>query len=170
MTGKRFGARRLTLIGVLTAMAAVTTVFTRIPVGYGYFNLGDAVILVAGVLFGGFTGAFAGAVGAALADVVTGAYIYAPITFIVKGLEGYIAGRVYGNGNGKGRLMAALVAGACVMVAGYFLGEATVLALFDRVFGFGAAVAELPFNLLQGGISVALARVAIGGFRRSRII
>jgi len=170
MTGRRFGARRLTVVGVLTAMTVVTTVFTRIPLGYGYFNLGDTVILVAGVLFGGFTGAFAGAVGSALADIITGSYIFAPISLIVKGLEGFAAGRIAKGGNGNGRLTIALIVGACVMVAGYFIGEATVLTLFDRVFGFGAAVAELPFNLAQGGISVALARLAVEGFRRSKII
>lgn len=169
-------------------MTAVMTVFTRIPVVYGYFNLGDVVVLLAGVLFGGFTGAFAGAVGSAFADIIGGAYIFAPITFVVKGLEGYAAGRISGGGiagnSGIGRISRrisgagseggnitpALAIGAGIMVAGFFIAEATVLSLFDRAFGFGAAIAELPFNLAQGVISAALTRIAVEGLKKTRII
>ena len=175
-TGMNIGARQLAVAGVLTAMTVVTTVFTRIPVSIiqGYFNLGDTVILVAGVLSGSFAGAFAGAAGSAVADILTGAYIFAPITLVVKGLEGFIAGELSGAEHHekpkRRKLTLALAAGACAMVAGYFIAESSVLALFDRAFGFAAAVAELPVNLAQGGISVALARLAIEGLRRSKIV
>ena len=120
--------------------------------------------------------------------------MFAPISLIVKGAEGFIAGKLSGGGlayamskppdhprgsihtglrgarQNARRLMPALVAGACVMVGGYFLAETTVLALFDRAFGIAAAVAELPFNILQGGASVILARLAIEGFKRTKII
>jgi len=204
------GARQITVIGVLTAMIVITTVFTRIPLVIGYFNLGDTFVLLAGALFGGFTGAFTGAVGSALADILTGSYIFAPITFIVKGAEGYLAGRVSGGGiannpasdgllsnggvfrarpnakagggmlnnaknaknvRGRGRsLTLALIAGASVMIIGYFIAESTVLTLFDRAFGLSAAITELPFNLAQGAISVALTRVVIEGLKRTRVL
>jgi len=201
------GARKIAVTGLLTALTVVTTMFTKIPTPliHGYFNLGDTVVLIAGVMFGGMTGAFVGAVGSAAADLFTGGFLFAPITLIVKGLEGYVAGRLSGadanpgagaglktgegacdgTGNGPGtganakggarrvigggRLMPALCAGAIVMIAGYFAAEATVLTLFDRAFGLGAALTELPFNLVQGGVSVALARVAIEGLKRVKI-
>ena len=173
-----FSARQIASAGVLTAMTVVTTVFTKIPVSIvqGYFNLGDTIILVAGVLSGGITGAFTGAAGSAIADILTGNYIFAPISLIVKGLEGYVAGKLANStATSRGRpkrrrLMLALIVSACVMVAGYFIAESTVLLLFDRAFGVTAAVAELPFNLAQGGISVVLARLAIEGLKRSKII
>jgi uncharacterized membrane protein len=194
--GLDIGVRQIAIAGILTAMTVVMTVFTKIPISatQGYFNLGDTVVLTAGVLLGSFTGAFAGAVGSAAADIFSGGYIFAPITLIVKGVEGYVAGRVSGGGlvnddaakgflarggiyrripsgkPGRRLLMPALIAGACAMVIGYFLAEATVLALFDRAFGLAAAIAELPFNMAQGGISIALSRLAIEGLRRSKII
>ena len=184
------GARQITIIGVLTAMTLVTTVFTKIPLVIGYFNLGDTFVLLAGVLFGSLTGAFTGAVGSALADIFTGAYIFAPITFIVKGAEGYIAGKVSGGGiannsaadsfltkggairekPARPKLMPALIVGAGVMVAGYFVAEAAVLSIFDRAFGISAAVAELPFNLAQSGISIILARVVVEGLKRTKVV
>ena len=176
-----FGARQIASAGVLTAMTVVTTIFTKIPISImqGYFNLGDTIILVAGVLFGGMTGAFTGAAGSAIADILTGGYVFAPISLIVKGLEGYIAGKLSKSADlctkpsgkpGRRRFTPALITGACVMIVGYFIAESTVLTLFDRAFGFAAAVAELPFNLAQGGISVILARLAIEGLKRSKII
>ena len=92
--------RILTVTGVLTAMTVVTTMFTqiRIPVTQGYFNLGDTIILVSAILFGSKVGLFTGAVGAALADIFLGGFIFAPITFIVKGLEGFIVGKLAKGG------------------------------------------------------------------------
>ncbi|MDR3121704.1 MAG: ECF transporter S component [Clostridiales bacterium] len=215
-TAVAYGVRQITIAGVLTAMTVVTTMFTKIPTPLiqGYFNLGDTVVLLAAVLFGGWTGAFAGAVGSALADILLGGYLFAPITFLVKGIEGFVVGRCvggglaggkFGFGSGAGgsanagsgagfgigtrlgagpdtrrdaagtspvgwKLTLFLCLGAALMVFGYFLAEATVLALFDEAFGFVAAVGELPFNLVQGGLSVALARLILEGLKRARVI
>ena len=172
----RFGVRQMAIAGILTAMTVVTTVFTKIPfpIILGYFNLGDAVVLIAGALFGGLTGAFAGAVGSAAADLLTGGYLFAPISLIVKGAEGLITGLLSDGWRRAGRrgrgLTPALIVGAAVMAAGDFIAEAAVLSFVDRAFGLGAAVAELPFNLVQGGLSVALARVAVEGLKRSGIL
>lgn len=212
------GSRKMAIAGILTAMTVVATVFTKIPspLPQGYFNLGDTIVLIAGAIFGSMTGAFAGAVGSAAADILTGGLIFAPITLIVKGAEGYIAGKISGLGNARaigaaghgaaghgaaehgdgaktaqdgaagasaaqtrpnsyaGRVLRgltpALIVGAAVMVAGYFLAEATVLSFIDQAFGFGAALAELPINIAQGCFSVLLARAAIEGMKRFRII
>jgi uncharacterized membrane protein len=178
------GARRIAITGILTAMTVVATLFTKIPTPliHGYFNLGDTVVLIAGVLFGRFTGAFAGAIGSFAADLIAGAYIFAPITLIVKGLEGFIAGAANLAGRRIGRdhnpaakkrgnhiIIISLLAGAIVMVGGYFIAEAAILSLFDSAFGLGAAFIELPFNLVQGGVSVVLARVAVEGLKRVKI-
>jgi uncharacterized membrane protein len=174
--------RKIAVTGLLTAMTVVITAFTKIPTPlvHGYFNLGDTVVFIAGALFGGVTGAFVGAVGSAAADLWTGSFLFAPITLLVKGLEGFVAGRLAESGkqeSGDGgkhgikneRLFLALGAGAIVMAAGYFIAEATILGLFDRAFGLGAAIVELPINLIQGGISVLLARIVIEGLKRARI-
>ena len=82
------------LIVGLTVMVMVATLLVRIPVpGGGYFNLGDVVIIFSG-LFGGWkAGLIAGGIGSALADLI-GFPVFAPITLIIKGLEGLVAGLV----------------------------------------------------------------------------
>ena len=76
--------------GLMIALVFLTTYFTRIPTMVlpgGYFNLGDAVIILSAAMLGPAGGLAAGAVGSALADIAAGALLFAPITFIVKGLE-----------------------------------------------------------------------------------
>lgn len=157
MTGN--STKNIVLNGLMIALVFLTTYITRFPgpIPQGYINLGDAAIMVAALMLGRKSGLIAGALGSALADLVAGAFIFVPVTFIVKGLEGYITG-VIGDSQSSGPKSAgtricAVVVGALVMVAGYFLAEAFVLGIFDREFGIGAALYELWANLLQGGVS-----------------
>ena len=87
--------KKLIMNGLMTALVFLATYFTRIPTMIlpgGYFNLGDAVIILASVLLGPAGGLAAGAVGSALADIAAAALLFAPITFVVKGLEGLAVG------------------------------------------------------------------------------
>jgi uncharacterized membrane protein len=65
-------------------------------------------------------------------------------------LEGLFAGLF----QGKLRIVGCILGGA-VMVGGYYITEAF---LFSGKIGQAAALAELPFNLLQGGIGI------VGGY------
>jgi len=165
-----WGARRIAATGVLCGMTIVATMFTRIPTPLpgGYFNLGDTVIFVAAVMLGTKEGLFCGAVGSALADLFLGGVVFAPVTFVVKGAEGLVAGLLCAKGAKGARLLAALCAGAGVMVAGYFAAEATVLRLAGAEFGFWAAVGEVPLNALQGAMSVVFARLLLLGLSKFR--
>lgn len=154
--------KKITLNAIMIAFVFLATRFTSIPgpIPPGYVNFGDAVIMVTALLLGGRSGLLAGALGSALADVAYGAYIYVPITFIVKGIEGYVIGAIASKSGPKGagylRKAASLVIGAIIMVAGYFLSEAFILGYINNELGLGAAVTSLPGNLVQGGVSVIL--------------
>lgn len=161
----RFSIKKTVLTGLMIALTFLATYFTRIPgpVPPGYINFGDIIIMLAAILIGRYCGLAAGAIGSALADIAAGGFIFAPITFIVKGLEGYVTG-LLGDSRQPGRQaarVAAVVAGALVMVAGYFAAEMYILKLFDSSFGLAAAVSELPMNLVQGGISAAVGLVLV---------
>jgi uncharacterized membrane protein len=88
--------KRLTIVAVFTALVFVATMIFQIPIPAtgGYFNIGEAVLYAAALIFGTFVGAFSGGVGAALSDAVTGYPIFAPGTFIIKFTEGAIVGYV----------------------------------------------------------------------------
>ena len=88
---------KIALMGILTAVETVTTAMIQIPIPAtsGYFNIGDGIIYFVALLFGPNIGFFVGGVGAALSDLITGYAIYAPATFIGKGLEGFVCGWIF---------------------------------------------------------------------------
>ena len=133
------------------ALTVVMTLLFRIPIPYGYVNLGDMVLLLAGLSFGGSAGFFVGALGSMLADLFAGYAFYAPITFVVKGLEGFFAGWLFQKMDHKRPLVATVIAGVW-MAIGYAIGD-TIL------FGFGAAIASFPLNIAQGLVGAFLSTV-----------
>lgn len=142
---KRPGAM---MIAIAAMMIAVTTVFTlmiRVPVPatQGYINFSDVAIYFASAAFGPWVGLVAGGLGAALADILGGYAQFAPLTFLAHGLQGLVAGALARRSVRPAVLIVAWLAGTLVMVGAYFLGEGLVLT------GWGPAIIEAPFNLLQ---------------------
>src|SRR4030042_4155174 len=86
-------ALKLALAAVFAALVFVATYsfVVYIPITGGYFNLGEAVIYTAALFFGPLVGAFAGGVGAMVADLIV-APVFAPGTLIVKAVEGTLVG------------------------------------------------------------------------------
>ncbi|MEN6444920.1 MAG: ECF transporter S component [Candidatus Cloacimonas sp.] len=126
----------------LTVMVMVATLLVRIPVpGGGYFNLGDVVIIFSGLFAGWKTGLIAGGIGSALADLI-GFPVFAPITLIVKGLEGLVAGLAKPGRKWQQNLYPAFA--VLIMIVGYFVG----CWLFPNL-GLAVAITDLPVNLVQ---------------------
>jgi uncharacterized membrane protein len=139
------------------ATAAVTMVISiPFPPTRGYFNLGDAMVMLAGLLFGARLGGVAGGIGSALSDILLGYGYFAPLTLFIKGTEGFLTGLV-GNSRRFSLKVAGVVTGAVAMVVGYFSVE-------TPLYGFGAAFAELvtinSIQVLSGAIiSLTLAQI-----------
>jgi uncharacterized membrane protein len=134
---------------VMAALVAATTFLVQVPIPAtkGYLDFGDIMIFVSALTFGPFVGGFAGGVGSAISDTISGYAYFAPFTLIIKGAEGLIAGLISNRISGKRNVIAVAFAGA-EMVTGYFLAE-----FFGLSEGWAAA-SEVPFNILQ---------IAVGG-------
>ncbi|TXT64075.1 MAG: putative membrane protein [Promethearchaeota archaeon] len=146
----------LSLIGIFGALACVITMLIAIPIPatQGYINIGDAVVMLAALLFGPFVGALAGGIGSALADIFLGALIYAPATLIIKGLEGFVVGLIADpKRNGRNltyRDIIGVAIGGLIMVFGYFIYEIIL-------FGFYAALYEIFMNsLIQYSLGITI--------------
>ncbi|MBN1834790.1 MAG: ECF transporter S component [Spirochaetales bacterium] len=160
----RSPAFRIASLAVLTAVTAVFTYMVRIPVAptRGYLNLGDVAIYFTAFSFGPVTALISGGLGTALADMISGYSQWAPISLVVHGLQGLVAGLIGGIlGKGPRRVfnpywLVGAAAGTVLMCGGYLLSGTFMV-------GFGAALVELPGNLLQnlagiaGGIPLAMA-------------
>ena len=163
---KRVSTKKLVRNGVMIALVFLATRLVSIPgpIPPGIINLGDSVIMIAAIFLGAKSGFVTGAFGSALADITfPGGIVFAPVTFSVKGLEGLMGWLVVSRYRREERSLVfkavAVVAGALVIVAGYFLAEAFVLSMFDTTFGYTFAITELPFNLAQGGISAVVSYI-----------
>lgn len=154
-----FTTKKIALMAVFTALTTVVTVFLRIPMvsTNGYINFGDAIIFITGALMGPIPASTVGGIGSAIADLV-GYPIWAPFTFIIKALEGFICGlicKVLVRENYNYLLNAfiglfsMLIASLWMVIAYFFAGW--ILS------GYGGAVESFVGNLIQGGVSVAVA-------------
>jgi len=145
LTMKRRPVITIVLSAVMAALVTVSTYMVQIPVPAtgGYINIGDAMVFTSALLFGPVVGGFAGGVGSALADLWGGYLMFVPITLVVKGLEGTVAGLIR-NGKSTIRDVLAVLVGGTIMVMGYFVAEAFLLG-----FGVPAALVETPGNTFQ---------------------
>ena len=138
------------LFGALTF--AATWVSFPSPFG-GNVNLGDCILLITAWLPLEPWGIFACAIGATFTDLAAGYAIYAPATFVIKALMVTVAILIKRGIPQLPAIWRALVSGVSaelVMVAGYFVYESIL-------YGAGAALLNIPFNLAQGGIAVTAA-------------
>jgi len=142
-------AFKIAVAAIFAALVAAATLLfvVPIPATSGYFNLGETLIYVAALLFGPLVGAIAGA-GASIADALV-AIQYAPGTFTIKAIEGFLVGFLYKKISRKTKSLTvsasiAIVIGGFEMVLGYFLYETLVLG-----YPFALAAVEVPFNIVQ---------------------
>ncbi|MEW6524818.1 MAG: ECF transporter S component [Bacillota bacterium] len=159
---------RLVQAALFTALVAVATMVIQVPMPRtgGFINVGDTMIFVAALLLGPRVGLIAGGLGSALADIILGYAHWAPWTLVIKALEGLIAGWLGHTTYRSARpvrplMLAAMVAAALWMVAGYYVASGIM-------YGFAAALADIPSNLIQGGASVVMAFALLGALRAFR--
>lgn len=147
------------LVVGLTVLVTVCTMLIRIPIaGGGYFNFGDVMIVFVGLYAGKRTGAIAGGLGSAIADLI-GFPLFMPITLVAKGLEGFICGFAHQKKTASTFIFPIL--GTTVMVLGYFAGSWLLPQL-----GKAVALADLPGNLIQALAGVVGGRALFEGAKR----
>ena len=78
--------RLLTLTALFAALIFLLTAYLHIPSANGYTHIGDAFVYLAGALLPPGYAAAAGAIGAALADLMTGYAFWAPASILIKAL------------------------------------------------------------------------------------
>jgi len=149
--------RKLTTAGVLAAAIILLTTLVSIPMpgGLGYINLGDAGVLLAGVLLGGGWGALCAGVASALSDILLGWGVYAPATFVIKGAVALVGGLLFAATKKQVRFAFLFVAALLVPI-GYFLYE-------TLLYGTAAAIPNILFNAIQcvAGAAAATTMAAV---------
>ena len=156
----------LSMIGIFGAFTCVVTMVIAfpIPATNGFINIGDAVVMITGLMFGPIIGGIAGGIGSSLADLFLGYAIYAPATLIIKGLEGFFVGLIANpkkNHKWNYRDFIAVIVGGFIMIIGYFLYEV-------MIFGLPSALYEFILNsIIQFGLGSVIALIFIFAARKN---
>ena len=152
--------------GVMTGLVMAFT-FIGINLGSAYVNLGDAMVLTAGALFGPATAAIAGGLGAMFADLIVFPATFA-FTLVIKAAEGALCGALIKYVIPKIARkhvplqvvlgIAAMVLSAVVMAVGYFGTNVLFWGEVDSpATRLSGAVVQLPIDILQGVVGCVLA-------------
>lgn len=149
----------------MIALTACATMVISIPVPStnGYFNLGDTIVFLSAILLSKKGGFIAGGIGSALADVLLGFPFWAPFTFIIKGLQGFLAGYALQTSFGKKHSILALFPAAVWMIFGYTI----VKAIF---YGWAIALARIPFCMIQSGFGAVAANMIEKALSKTNIV
>ncbi len=147
-------ALKLAVTAVLTAVVVVFTMIIRIPTTKGYLNLCDVAICFIAFTFGPASAFIAAALGTALADLISGYAQWAPISFVVHGLEGLLIALIVRSKAGADASPVKKILAGLVCMATVTLGYFALSALFIST--AAVALAEVPGNLVQSGIGFVL--------------
>lgn len=159
--------KKLVTASMFATLCCIATMVIKIPSPMkGYINLGDCIVLLTGWFLSPAYGFAAAGIGSALADVFSGYVLYAPATFVIKGIMAIIC-NIFANkiakskGNFSLRLTGGIIA-EIIMVAGYYLFE-------GFLYGFAASLVNVPANAVQGVAGLIIGLVLAKIFDKIKI-
>ncbi len=160
--------KKIVTAALMAALTCVATMIIKIPSPLkGYLNLGDCIVLAAGWMLPPAYGFLAAGLGSALADIVAGYVIYAPATFIIKGLMALVAFYGFQSFRKKlGKLTSEILSGLAaesIMILGYFVFE-------GFMYGFIPSAVNIPANGMQGIAGLVIGVVLMKVFEKSKIM
>lgn len=149
----------LIITSMLIALVFVATVLLNIKLPItangGLVHLGTAVLFISSILFGPQKGAIAGAVGMGLFDLMGPWILWAPITLLARGLQGYIVGKIAWskarNGSSLALNLIATIVSIPFMLGVYYLGEAIIFKSWI------VPAASIPGNIVQNVVGLCIA-------------
>ncbi len=163
----RISMKNLTKAAMMAAFVFLCTYLFKFPVPLtgGYTHLGDCAVFLCVILLGRKQGALAGALGAALSDLIGGFMLWVIPTFVIKGAMALVMGAVMEK-MPRSRRMGWLIgaaAGGVVQIAGY---QAAKYFLISPE----AAIVTIPNIVIQTGAGIILSAAVITLLDSSHIL
>lgn len=145
----RNSTKMLVINALFIALTLVATMFIniRLPImgNGGLIHLGNVPLFLGAFIYGKRTGAIAGAFGMGMFDLISGWTAWAPFTFVIVGLMGWVAGLI----SEKVKLRPviansiAVAAALVIKIAGYYFAE--VILYHNWIVPLGS----IPGNIVQ---------------------
>ena len=147
---------------ITAAFVALTYIFTafinvKLPIAAngGLIHLGNVPLFICAILFGKKSGALAGGIGMGLFDLLSGWTAWAPFTFVIVAIMGYVVGAITEKHHGLGFDALAIVAACVIKVVGYYIAEGIIYGNWIAPF------TSIPGNLVQIGVAAVITLVVI---------
>lgn len=165
---KQTNIKNLTLTALLISLTYVATAFIKIPIPYGYVNLGFSILILSSFFFGIKNGIIAGSFGSALADLLSPYAMWTIPTFIIKILIALAIGFILYKKDDSKKLYGfktaiAVFAGSIIHVAGYTFATAI---LEGNMY---SALATAPLLALECIINVMVFYALASVLRKTKI-
>ena len=135
---------------MFASMIFVATSLIRVPVmpGAGLIHTGTVILFVVAVCFGPVKGALSGSIGMALFNLTTEWAVWAPYTFIIRLVMGYIIGRIAHMNGYSGRNMKVNVI-ALLVSAIWFIPTTYIAQIMIQGVDWRVPIAAIPGNIAQ---------------------
>jgi len=144
---------KIVVSSLFAALVCVATMIIKIPLPNGYINIGDCVVLASALTLSPAYAFAAAGIGSAMADLFSGYALYAPATFIIKGLMALVTFYIFKLLSKRINPVASKVIGGAaaeiIMIGGYFLFE-------GALYGFVPSLSNIPANAIQGAAGLVL--------------
>lgn len=139
---KKNHIKLMCISGIFSALVFVVTAYLHIPTYNGYVHFGDGFIFLAACILPMPCSIFVGAVGAMLADLLTGFAVWAPGSMLIKAFAAMLfsckAKKIISKRN-----LLMLIPAALISVVGYYLYEVLITG------SFVASLAGIPGSIIQ---------------------
>jgi uncharacterized membrane protein len=169
---KRSGAIKdmvITSLLVALVFAATSFIKIRLPISLngGLIHMGNTMLFTASIVFGARKGAAAGAFGMGLFDLLSEWAAWTPFTFVVRGVMGYIIGKVAYSNNKMGQNWAynllGISIGAVWMLVGYYFTEVVLYGSWIQ------PMTSIPGNITQIVIGAVVALPLSAALKRAKL-
>ncbi len=121
--------RRLAITALLVALIFIGTYAIQIPMPFsqgGLIHAGDLVFFTVCLLFPPKQAALAGAFGMGLFDLLSPYAIWAPFTFVIRLVMGFVISTIAQDSDKFIRQALALIVGLPILIGGYYVAEAVL--------------------------------------------
>lgn len=155
----------LAITALSIALVYLFTAFVNVQLPFGgkggLIHLGNIPLFIFAILFGKKTGAIAGGIGMGLFDLVSGWTMWAPFTFVIVGLMGYVTGLVTEKKKTYATYVLAMVLACIIKIVSYYIAEGILYGNWIVPF------ASIPGNLIQVGTAAFVVLIIITPLKKA---
>ena len=166
-TQKKNNILSITITALFIALVYVFTAFinVRLPIAAngGLIHLGNVPLFIGAIIFGKKTGMFAGGIGMALFDLLSGWTLWAPFTLVIVGFMGWTVGKITEKPSHHNYFwyVLSIVAACGIKIGGYYIAEGIIYG------NWIAPVLSIPGNLVQIGLAGMITLLIVGRLNKA---